>query len=187
MKIAPPDSVRGRITRFLRRYASGLGTNVIEVGSRLPAKNAWWADNRGLHPTATWTGVDFLEGLGVDVLGDAEKLPFDPNRFTGAVCSETLEHVRRPWVAMSELVRVTQPGGLVLVTTMTAFPIHDYPNDYWRFTSEGLRVLMEDAGLTRVETFSDGNVVFQLNDHGEPGHVRKDCPIHVFGLGYVKE
>jgi hypothetical protein len=31
-----------------------------------------------------------------------------------------------------------------------AFPIHEYPSDYWRFTPEGLRVLVKQFGTVHV-------------------------------------
>lgn len=54
------------------------------------------------------TNVRFVEG-------DATALPFDYATFDIAGSLRVLHHVRRPELAVSELVRVTRPGGRVLI------------------------------------------------------------------------
>jgi SAM-dependent methyltransferase len=49
------------------------------------------------------------------VEADVTALPFDYARFDIAGCVRVLHHVRRPELAVSELARVTRPGGRVLV------------------------------------------------------------------------
>jgi len=47
--------------------------------------------------------------------GDATALPFGYSTFDIAGCLRVLHHVRRPELAVSELARVTRPGGRVLI------------------------------------------------------------------------
>jgi SAM-dependent methyltransferase len=47
--------------------------------------------------------------------GDAQHLSFDYGEFDLAGCLRVLHHVRRPELVVSELVRVTRPGGTILV------------------------------------------------------------------------
>jgi SAM-dependent methyltransferase len=49
------------------------------------------------------------------VEGDATALPFGYATFDIAWCLRLLHHVRRPELAVSELVRVTRPGGRLLI------------------------------------------------------------------------
>jgi SAM-dependent methyltransferase len=49
------------------------------------------------------------------VEGDATALPFGYATFDIAGCVRTLHHVRRPELAVSELARVTRPGGRLLI------------------------------------------------------------------------
>jgi SAM-dependent methyltransferase len=49
------------------------------------------------------------------VEGDATALPFEYGRFDIAGCLRLLHHVRRPELAVSELARVTRPGGRILI------------------------------------------------------------------------
>mgnify|MGYP002787211188 CR=1 FL=1 len=182
MKRLPPESVRGRIRGYIERHAGKLGDDVLEVGSRMVVPNAWWIVNRDLAQ-GKWTGIDMIDGDGVDQVADIHALPEDwARRFSGVLCSEVLEHVERPWVALPKLREVTRPGGWIVVTTLTSFPIHGFPDDYWRFTPSGLRLLLEDAGFEDVETDNAGGIRIELDDHGG-GMCKRTLPLHVFGVG----
>ncbi|HEY5296211.1 MAG TPA: class I SAM-dependent methyltransferase [Gaiellaceae bacterium] len=57
----------------------------------------------------------------VEVLvGDGEQLPFDSFSFDVAATLRTLHHTRRPELLVAELVRVTRPGGTILVADQVA-------------------------------------------------------------------
>ena len=49
------------------------------------------------------------------VLGDAEALPFPYGDFDLVGCLRVLHHVRRPELVVSEIARVTRPGGRILL------------------------------------------------------------------------
>lgn len=109
----------------------------LEIGSR---------DVNG-HPerrTSSYVGIDKIRGPNVDICADAHSLPFLDGTFDYCICAETLEHDKAPWLTAGEIWRVTKRGGLVIVTVPgIGFPRHDYPSDYWRFTTDGLRLLFE--------------------------------------------
>ena len=182
MRPLPPDSVRGRIAAYIERHAERLGADVLECGARLPQAKCSWASARHLARGA-WTGTDMQAGLNVDVVADLHALPKEwSGRFSGILLSEVLEHVRWPQRALRELHRALQPGGALIVTTLTAFPIHNYPSDYRRWTEAGLHAELEDAGFVEIKTERAGAVDFALNDHGESGLTHLTCPIHVFAI-----
>lgn len=49
------------------------------------------------------------------IRGDAHRLPFGDAAFTGARADRTIQHLDDPDAAVAELVRVTEPGGTVVV------------------------------------------------------------------------
>jgi SAM-dependent methyltransferase len=51
----------------------------------------------------------------VFVIGDAMDLPFEYGSFDIVGCLRVLHHVRRPELVVSEMARVTRPGGTILV------------------------------------------------------------------------
>jgi predicted SAM-dependent methyltransferase len=170
----PTDSVRGRIRAYIEKHAHLLGTNVLEVGSRIHDPNAWWLVNRDLAK-GKWTGIDMQPGLGVDYVIDIESnrsltgiLPLSPPQgFSGILCSEVLEHVKRPWLALGNLYHVLIPGGWIIITVPFGFHRHAYPNDYYRYTDQGLKVLLDDAGFVDYSFEYAGNTVLSLKNHSE--------------------
>ena len=182
MKHLPLSSVRGRIRAYIERHADKLGTDVLEVGSRMTNPDTWWIVNRDLA-RGQWTGIDMQPGHGVDRVADMHDLPGEwGGRFTGVLCSEVLEHVARPWLALPELHRAMQPGAWLVVTTLFAFPEHGFPDDFYRYTRNGLALLLEDAGFRNVETEYDGAIDIRLNDHGEDHACSRRLPMHVFAV-----
>lgn len=113
---------------------------------------------RDYFPRTTVVGCDIRTGPGVDRLEDLHQLTLADESIGTALIFDTIEHVRDPWRAMSEVHRCLAPGGLLVMSSVWFFPIHAYPDDYWRFTSSAFRVLMRDyhviaaemAGLARM-------------------------------------
>ncbi len=68
---------------------------------------------------------------------------------------QVIEHVRKVWVWMREVARVTRPGGLVITINPVSWPYHEAPVDCWRIFPEGMKALYEDAGLEVIESVWD--------------------------------
>lgn len=79
----------------------------------------------------------------VDVFYDGTTIPFPDNHFDSAFSSEVLEHVFNPDVILPEILRVLKPGAHLLLSCPFYWPEHEQPYDYARYTSFGLRHLME--------------------------------------------
>ena len=101
-------------------------------------------------------GIDMHDGNGVDIVMDAKQTAFNNNTFGTIICLDTLEHVDWPRDLVRESYRILKPGGYFFLATVMDFPIHGYPNDYWRFTPECLKMLLKDAGYKVVETAGYG-------------------------------
>lgn len=107
-----------------------------------------------------YLGVDMREGPNVDKVDDLETLSlWDPDydNVGLVLCCETLEHVKRPWKALKRIRKILSysGGGMVVVTVPFTFGIHAHPNDYYRFTAEGLKALFDHAGFTCFEVGED--------------------------------
>ena len=70
--------------------------------------------------------------------------------FDAVISQQTLEHVRKPWIWVKVLAGLLKPGGLlVLVAPLTWVP-HKNPWDSFRILPDGMRSLLEEAGLDTV-------------------------------------
>ena len=116
---------------------------IVEFGSLQYPEHGLEGDLRPLFEGRDFTGTDMTEGPGVDRVEDLRKLSFADGSVGTALCVDTLEHCADPPAACRELCRVTAPGGLCVITSVMLFGIHGYPNDYFRFTPEGFRAMLD--------------------------------------------
>jgi SAM-dependent methyltransferase len=90
------------------------------------------------------------EGPGVDKVLNLHNIDV-PDESVGTVITlDTLEHVEFPHKALAEIYRILKPGGMVVLSTVLDFRIHDSPSDYWRFTPDGLKSIFRPFSFVFV-------------------------------------
>lgn len=132
---------------------------IVEIGAKRHPSQDKIADLRTLFSGRNFVGCDMEVGAGVDRIENLERLSFKDGEVGTFVLSDTLEHVRDLDKAMKELGRCLDPEtGVLIATSVMLFPVHAFPNDYWRFTPEGFRALAKGFGW--VSTFYGGDPNF---------------------------
>jgi len=147
------ESVRSFVMHNTRKL--GDDARILDVGSMDVNGTV-----RDLFGSRHYTGVDHEEGPGVDLVMSSHELTemFDAGSFDLVLCLEMLEHDPNPWVTCRQIAAVTAPGGtLVLTTRAPGFPEHNRP-DLWRFMRDGIRAMLDGAGLTLVKLEPDPQV-----------------------------
>jgi SAM-dependent methyltransferase len=94
--------------------------------------------------------VTFSEPKRPDVCADSLRLPFKDNSFDTVLCTQVAEHVKNPFLMFAEASRVLTQGGWLILTAPQAWPLHEEPYDFFRYTKYGLALLAEQAGLEVV-------------------------------------
>lgn len=139
---------------------------VVEFGS-MQVEDGQPNDLRPLFGGLSFIGTDMRAGPGVDRTEDLRALRFADGEVGTALCLDTLEHCADPMAASRELHRVvSDDGGICIISSVMLIGIHAYPSDYWRFTPEGFRLLLDG--------FDDVDVAAW----GDP-----EAPFFVFGIG----
>ncbi|MCZ6784105.1 MAG: methyltransferase domain-containing protein [Proteobacteria bacterium] len=106
------------------------------------------AGNDRRHPR--FVNVDIASYPEVDLVADAEALPFAGGSVAGIVSITLLEHVARPERVITEAHRALAVGGRLYVVAPFLQPFHPAPDDYRRWTLTGLREEVERDGRFRV-------------------------------------
>jgi SAM-dependent methyltransferase len=133
---------------------------IVEFGS-MQVEDGQPNDLRPLFAGRRFIGTDFREGPGVDRVEDLRGLTFADGEVGTALCLDTLEHCADPIAAGRELRRVVSPdGGVCILSSVMLIGIHGYPNDYWRFTPEGLRLLLDGFDHADVASMGDPGAPF---------------------------
>ena len=119
-----------------------VSRDILEVGS-YNVNGSFRPYIESLNPS-TYTGVDQLSGPDVDVIGKAEHLVnvYGPASFDVVISTEMLEHCEHWHDAVWNMMEVTKPGGLHIISTRSpGFPWHPYPEDWWRFSLDDIRAI----------------------------------------------
>ncbi|MES0017234.1 methyltransferase domain-containing protein [Mesorhizobium sp. M0036] len=138
---APLPTVDNGMNDFIHEMKRVKGT-VVEIGARVVGPESS-LQARLFQPECKFIGVDIHPAPGVDVVADAHFLSdhFEPGSVDGIMSFAVMEHLACPWLLAAEINKVLRVGGLTLHSLPQAFPVHETPNDFWRASDEGLKVL----------------------------------------------
>lgn len=100
-----------------------------------------------------------------DFYYDGHSFPFESAFFDSIICNQVLEHVFQPTDFLKEIHRVLKPGGKLLLSIPFVWDEHEQPWDFARYSSFGIKFLLESNGFTILEhkkTNADSRTLFQL-------------------------
>jgi SAM-dependent methyltransferase len=90
------------------------------------------------------------------VIGPNGDLPLPDSSVDCVLSSQVLEHVGEPARYLLEAIRVLKPERNLILSTHGIWPYHPDPNDYWRWTIQGLK---REAELCGFEVLSVNSVL----------------------------
>jgi len=130
----------GNLFEEFRTQANRVHGRILEIGSRQVVQGG--QSKRLLFPECSYVGFDYYKDANTDVVGDAHELSkFFSCEFDAVFSLAVLEHFAMPWVVAAEINQVLKVGGLTFHSTHFAFPLHERPWDFWRYTDQALRIL----------------------------------------------
>lgn len=128
---------------FLGKFSKQFHPRILEVGSKnygstMPFREALSWDS--------YVGLDMAEGEGVDVVGNMEEglCGLEPASFDLIICCSVLEHTRKPWVVAENISKLLAPQGTAYISVPWIWRYHGYPDDYWRISFSGLKLIFPD-------------------------------------------
>jgi len=154
---------RKGLASAMYELAPRLSGNLLDVGCGSKPY-------RELFSVETYTGLDIdsensRKRAIADAFYDGEKFPFSNAAFDCVLCNQVLEHVFNPSEFLGEINRVLPSGGLLLLTVPFVWDEHEQPYDYARYSSFGLKSLLERGGFAVVEhrkLGADASTICQL-------------------------
>lgn len=161
--INPFFHARAGLVKAVTRMAPSLHGKLLDVGC-------------GSKPYRELFAVDAYVGLDIDTEStraraiadhfyDGYNFPFADQAYDSILCNQVLEHVFNPDEFLGEIRRVLKPGGKLLLTVPFVWDEHEQPYDYARYSSFGLKALLEKNGLRVLEHHkigADTSMIFQL-------------------------
>jgi SAM-dependent methyltransferase len=158
------DPFEASIETFVRSVAAE-----IPAGKRVLDAGAGECRFKDLFAHTEYVGIDFAQGdpswnySQLDVIGRLEELPFPNGSFDHVLSIVVLEHTPQPGRVIEEFQRVLRPGGMVHLVVPHMWEEHQKPYDFFRFTSGGIRYLMQSAGIRIRKIHPVGGFFWQLS------------------------
>jgi len=144
---------RSKLFREIKKCAPVIGGRVLDVGcGQKPYQS--------LFQSTEYIGLDVEESghnhanEQIDVYYDGVQFPFENDSFDSVICNQVLEHIATPEITLSEIHRVLKPQSYVLLTVPFIADEHEQPFDFYRYSSFGIKHLLEtvrSSGQTGFE------------------------------------
>ena len=122
------------------------GEVVLDAGAGEARHRACFAHGRYLAVDAG-SGDPRWDYSRLDILADLERLPLRSRSVRSILCMVVLEHTRNPRIVCAEFARVLDSGGSLHMVVPFLWEEHQAPNDFFRFTQYGVRLLFDGLPL----------------------------------------
>ena len=101
-----------------------------------------------------YVGLDLAGGVHTpsDLVFDGRNIPLGDGSVDTAMATEVLEHCPAPDELLGEICRVLKPEGFFFFTVPFFWPLHELPNDCFRYTPQRLQSFLEQAGFESPST-----------------------------------
>jgi SAM-dependent methyltransferase len=151
------------LAAFISAVAKIDKPSVLELGTKR------WGTKATYHKEWTPNAARFVlsdvsEGPDVDVVADVPSLSqiFDAESFDAIIGCSVFEHFEYPWLAAQEILTILRSGGLLFIQTHQTFPLHGYPQDFYRFTREALESLFRKMSHTETKYEYPAKIMCEL-------------------------
>lgn len=132
---------RTELYEQIRRHAHLITGKALDVGA------GGYPRYQHLFTTTEYVKMETTPGPEIDLVGRVENIPAPEKSFDSIVCTQVLGDVYHLAKAFAEFHRVLRSQGIILITENLFDPLHDQPQDFWRFTPHSLTRLAEEAGF----------------------------------------
>ena len=162
-----------KLTALIESHGHGV---CIDAGSGHSPYRA----RLGRHAERVFS-VDIEDRAGkIDLIADLQQMGIRDGVIDTVLCSQVLEHVPRPWEAISEIDRILKTSGCAIISVPHLSAIHEAPHDYFRYTEYGLRAMLSSGNLEIVELHRAGGLISFLAHYGTIVFVSLAASIRLF-------
>lgn len=103
-------------------------------------------------------GGEKWRSMECDIISDIINIPVDDDSFDAILCSEVLEHIKNPVLAIQEFSRIIKSGGELILTAPFCSLTHMAPFYYSNgFSKYWYKDILEESGFGITEIVANGN------------------------------
>ncbi len=150
----------------IKKHCSDFIGKILDVGCGSKPYRALFSTNEYIGMDIERSGHSH-QNENIDVYYTGDKFPFKDNEFDNIVCFQVFEHVFNPNDFLKETNRVLKIKGKLLLTVPFVWDEHEQPYDYARYSSFGIKHLLEKNGysvLSQDKTYPNIATIFQIKN-----------------------
>ena len=160
--ISPVYFIRDGLYKNISSLAPRLSGDILDFGcGSKPYESLFVNATSYIGVDVRVSGHDHKDSR-IDVYYDGRTLPFPDSHFDSAVCFEVFEHVFNIDELLMEIRRVLKPGGQLLMSIPFAWDEHEVPYDFARYTSFGIKHVLERNRFAVLESRKTTTYVLAL-------------------------
>jgi len=138
----------------IKRHCQNLTGKCLDLASgKEPSYYQYWSLAQGAELTRTDYDNNKSQDLKVDL---NESLPFEDNSFDNIFLFNAIYIVKEPEKLVKEIYRVLKKDGQLFLNSPFIFNQAPEPDDFRRFTSQGLEDLLKKGSFSDFEVISYG-------------------------------
>jgi hypothetical protein len=113
---------------------------ILELGTKRSNPDISTLHHCWFSNYSVYHGTDIELGIDVDFVADVHSLSnvIGEESYDVIISCSSFEHFKYPHLAAFEISKSLKIGGCVFIQTHSCFPLHAYPYDYFRFSTEAL-------------------------------------------------
>jgi SAM-dependent methyltransferase len=126
------------------------GKKIFELWSGKKVKGKYpYSVKQFFHGSNEFIQSDIIDEYGHKVV-DVTNMEYR-DEFDIVLCMNVLEHVFDYQKAIQNIFISLKPWGIAVILVPVFYPLHDEPNDFWRFTEHSLRKLLQDFSEVKIK------------------------------------
>ena len=141
---------RRAIAEKLKQNAHFLNKKTLDFGcGSQPYKGL-------LSHASTYIGVELdtpqnRKNKIADLFYDGHSIPLQTSSIDSILSTQTFEHLSNPREILTEFHRILKPEGKLVLSIPLMWPEHETPYDFYRYTSFGIKSLLERHNFTIIK------------------------------------
>ncbi|VVB75969.1 Ubiquinone biosynthesis O-methyltransferase [Candidatus Tiddalikarchaeum anstoanum] len=146
-------SIRRFNNEQVKKFAAGVkNKKILELGSGKKKNDEYYYSTRRFFDKSNnFTQSDIKKEYGHKLV-DVTTMRFN-KEFDIILCLNVLEHVINTKKAVDNIYKALKKGGVALFVIPFAFPLHDEPGDYYRFTKYGLKEILKKFKDVKIKEY----------------------------------
>ena len=146
--------VKAALDAVIKEQLINFHGNILDVGcGKMPYKSLILEN----YSIQSYVGLDIENAreydkyVKPDVIWNGKEMPFADGSFDTAMATEVLEHCFEPSVLLRESHRILKSKGLLFFTVPYLWPLHETPNDAYRYTPWSIEMHLKNAGFREIK------------------------------------